>query len=73
MGLNPHPPFFIPIMTRKLRILCSPANEGGCSYYRVISPMRKLQELYGDQLEFRYNLNPLGIVESGDKMGTWQE
>ena len=60
-------------MTKKLKILCSPANEGGCSYYRVIAPMKKIQELYGDQVEFRYNLNPLGIVESGEKMGAWQE
>ena len=35
--------------------------------------MKKMQELYGDQVEFRYNLNPLGIVESGEKMGAWQE
>ena len=60
-------------MNRKLRILCAPANEGGCSYYRVIGPMRKLKELYGDQLEFRYNLNPLGITETGPNAGTWQE
>ena len=58
---------------KKLKILCAPANEGGCSYYRVISPMRKLQELYGDQVEFRYNLNPLGIIESGPGTGTWQK
>ena len=58
---------------KKLKILCAPANEGGCSYYRVIAPMRKLEELYGDQVEFRYNLNPLGIQEEGDKAGTWQE
>ena len=60
-------------MTKKLKILCAPANEGGCSYYRLIAPMRKLKELYGDQVEFRYNLNPLGIVESGEKSGSWQE
>ena len=58
---------------KKLKILCAPANEGGCSYYRVISPMRKLEELYGDQVEFRYNLNPLGIIESGPRTGTWQK
>jgi glycosyltransferase involved in cell wall biosynthesis len=57
----------------KLKILCAPANEGGCSYYRIIAPMKRLQELYGDQVEFRYNLNPLGIVESGERMGAWQE
>ena len=58
----------------KLKILCAPANEGGCSYYRVISPMQKLQQLYGDQVEFRYNLNPLGIVdEEGPEKGTWKK
>ena len=60
-------------MAKKLKILCSPANEGGCAYYRVIAPMKKLEELYGDQVEFRYNLNPLGIVEEGEKAGQWQE
>lgn len=60
-------------MTKKLKILCAPANEGGCSYYRIIAPMRKIAELYGDQVEFRYNLNPLGIVETGEGKGTWEE
>ena len=58
---------------KKLKILCAPANEGGCSYYRLIAPMRKLNELYGDQVEFRYNLNPLGIIEDGDKKGMWDK
>jgi len=58
---------------KKLKILCAPANEGGCAYYRVIAPMKKLAELYGDHVEFRYNLNPLGIIESGEKTGQWQE
>jgi len=57
----------------KLKILCAPANEGGCSYYRLIAPMQKLRELYGDKVEIRYNLNPLGIVEEGEKQGSWQE
>ena len=57
----------------KLKILAAPANEGGCSYYRVIAPLRKLEELYPDQIEVRWNLNPLGIHESGPKMGSWQE
>tara|TARA_R110002110_G_scaffold20661_1_gene83404 strand:+ start:179 stop:1417 length:1239 start_codon:yes stop_codon:yes gene_type:complete len=60
-------------MTRKLRILAAPANEGGCSYYRIIAPMKKLEELYGDQVEFRYNLNPLGIEEDGPNVGKWKE
>ena len=55
---------------KKLKILCAPSNEGGCSYYRVIAPMKKINELYGDHVEFRYNLNPLGIDE---KTGQWQE
>lgn len=53
----------------KLKILCVPANEGGCSYYRIIAPMRKLQELYGDRVELRWNKNPLGINEED---GTWR-
>jgi len=72
------PPFFME--KKKLKILCSPANEGGCSYYRLIAPMKKMQQLYGDQVEFRYNLNPLGIVEDvnlltkeGANKGRWQE
>ena len=60
-------------MNKKLKILCAPANEGGCSYYRVIAPMKKLMELYGDQVEFRYDLNPLGIVTSGTDKGRWEE
>jgi len=57
-------------MKKKLKILCAPANEGGCSYYRLIAPMKKIHELYPNQVEFRYNLNPLGIDE---KTGKWQE
>ena len=55
-------------MSDKLKILCVPANEGGCAYYRIIAPMRKLQELYGDQVEIKWDKNPLGIDESN---GTW--
>jgi len=58
---------------KKLKILCAPANEGGCAYYRLIAPMKKIQELYGDHVEFRYNLNPLGIIEEGERAGRWQE
>jgi len=50
-------------MSDKLKILCVPANEGGCAYYRIIAPMQKLQELYGDRVEIRFNKNPLGISE----------
>jgi len=55
-------------MADKLKILCIPANEGGCSYYRIISPYKKLEELYPDQVEIRWNKNPLGIDE---KTGQW--
>ncbi len=57
-------------MSDKLKILCVPANEGGCAYYRIIAPMKKLEELYGDRVEIRWNKNPLGINESD---GTWQQ
>jgi glycosyltransferase involved in cell wall biosynthesis len=57
-------------MSDKLKILCVPANEGGCAYYRIISPMKKLEELYGDQVEVRWDKNPLGIDESN---GTWKQ
>lgn len=53
---------------RKIRLLAVPANEGGCAYYRIICPIRKLEELYGDQIEVRWNKNPLGLDE---KTGEW--
>jgi glycosyltransferase involved in cell wall biosynthesis len=55
-------------MTEKLKILCVPANEGGCSYYRIIAPYKKLQELYPDRVEIRWNKNPLGLNEQN---GQW--
>ena len=57
-------------MTDKLKILASPANEGGCAYYRIIAPYRKLEELYPDEVEIRWDKNPLGIDE---KTGRWQD
>jgi len=57
-------------MSDKLKILCVPANEGGCAYYRIISPMKKLEELYPDRVEIRWNKNPLGINEED---ATWQQ
>ena len=50
---------------RKLRILACPANEGGCAYYRVILPMRKLAEKCGDKVEIRSSLNPFGWERGG--------
>ena len=55
-------------MSDKLKILCVPANEGGCAYYRIIAPMQKLEELYGDQVEIKWDKNPLGINEED---GSW--
>lgn len=47
----------------KLKILAVPANYGGCSYYRILMPMEKLQEKFPDEVEVRVNLNPLGWDE----------
>lgn len=55
-------------MGDKLKILCVPANEGGCAYYRIIAPYKKLEELYPDKVEIRWNKNPLGVDE---KTGQW--
>lgn len=44
---------------RKLRILCVPSNHGGCAYYRIDMPMRKLEEKFPDKVEIRWNDNPL--------------
>lgn len=56
-------------MTKKLRILVVPANEGGCAYYRAIMPFEKLQELCSDKVEVRMDKNPLGVDEVS---GTWK-
>lgn len=54
-------------MSNKIKILCVPANEGGCSYHRIIAPMRKLEEVHGDKIELRWNKNPLGVDEETKK------
>jgi glycosyltransferase involved in cell wall biosynthesis len=54
---------------KKLKILACPANKGGCAYYRVIAPAEKLQELYGEQIEVRFDYNPLGMKEEEAKGG----
>ena len=48
---------------RKIKILAVPANEGGCAYYRILMPLRKMQEKCGDEVEIRFNFNPLSIDE----------
>ena len=57
-------------MSKKLKILVVPANEGGCAYYRAIMPFQKLQKLCPDKVEVRMDKNPLGIDE---KTGRWEE
>lgn len=57
----------------KLKILVVPANDGGCAYYRAWDPFRKLAAQYPDDVEIKFNKNPLQIVEEGEKMGTFPE
>ena len=47
-------------MGKKLKILACPSNHGGCAYYRILLPMEKLQQHYGDEVEIRFDDNPLG-------------
>jgi glycosyltransferase involved in cell wall biosynthesis len=54
----------------KLKILCCPANEGGCAYYRAWAPFSKLAEKFPDLLELRFEMNPLGLDTS---TGQFQE
>lgn len=44
---------------RKLRILAAPSNHGGCSYYRILLPLKKLEEKYPNEVEVRWDDNPL--------------
>jgi glycosyltransferase involved in cell wall biosynthesis len=63
-------PSYFYTMSDKLKILCVPANEGGCAYYRIIAPYQKLQELYPNDVEIRFDKNPLGVDEAN---GAWQQ
>lgn len=49
-----------PGLGRKLRILVVKANEGGCTYYRSILPFQKLEELFSNVVEIKWEHNPLG-------------
>ena len=53
--------------TKKLRILACPSNHGGCAYYRILLPMQKLEELHGDEVEIRFDDNPLGWCKETGK------
>ena len=61
---------FFTMTKTKLKILAVPANDGGCAYYRIHLPMRKLEEHYGDEVEIRYNKNP---IDYDEKTGEWIE
>ncbi len=54
---------------KKLKILACPANKGGCAYYRIIMPMEKLAELYPDDVEVRFNYDPLDGEGSKERGG----
>lgn len=54
---------------KKLKILACPANKGGCAYYRVIMPMEKLAELYPDDVEVRFNYDPLDAEGASEREG----
>ena len=57
----------------KLKILVVPANDGGCAYYRAWLPFNKLAQHYGDEVEIRFNKNPLGMEEEGERQGQWKQ
>jgi len=55
-------------MAEKLKILACPSNHGGCAYYRILLPMEKLMEHCGDEVEVRFDDNPLGWdMEKGER------
>lgn len=60
-------------MSDKLKILVVKANDGGCAYYRAISPFSKLQELYPDKVEVIIEENPLKWPEPGKVPEGWEE
>ena len=45
----------------RLKILVVNPNQGGCAYYRSLMPYHKLQELYSDKVEIRFDDNPLKL------------
>jgi len=57
----------------KLKILVVPANDGGCAFYRAWNPFQKLAELHPDIVEVKFDKNPLGIEEEGERAGQWKE
>lgn len=54
-------------MQDRLKILVVHPNTGGCAYYRSLMPYQKLQELYPDKVEIRFNDNPLKLdIKTGE-------
>jgi len=58
---------------RPLKILCVNANQGGCSYYRIINPMITLAKHFGGIVNIRFDENPLGIETEGELSGQWKK
>lgn len=46
---------------KKLKILVVNPNQGGCAYYRSLMPYHKLQELYPDLVDIKFDENPLKL------------
>lgn len=51
---------------RKLRILAVFPNLGGCTQFRMVVPLRKMEEKLSDRVEIRYNDNPLEWIEENN-------
>ena len=47
---------------KKLKILVVNPNQGGCAYYRSLMPYHKLQELYPDLVDIKFDENPLKLI-----------
>ena len=56
-------------MKEKLKILVVASNDGGCSYYRALMPFEKLQQKCKDDVEVRFNKNPIGWEVSANSAG----
>lgn len=54
-------------LNRKLRILVVFSNQGGCSFFRQLSPMQILQEEHPDLVEVRFTDNPLELNPSSSE------
>tara|TARA_R110002051_G_scaffold221410_1_gene285024 strand:- start:9713 stop:10927 length:1215 start_codon:yes stop_codon:yes gene_type:complete len=48
---------------QKLKVLVIPANDGGCSFYRAWDPYKKLEAMYPNEIECRFDKNPLKLDE----------